>query len=74
MAGVVNFRAFWQQPFSAALPPASERRATRLRAHPRAKAVLVFPGALRALQGSFHGLAVKSAKTTRKQCLVNSCS
>lgn len=59
----MNFHAFRQEPFPATLPPARKRRAAAFRAHPRAKAVLIFPGALRALQGSFHGVGGKERQS-----------
>jgi hypothetical protein len=49
VAGVLNFRALRQQPFTAALATTSERSATTFGAHPRTETVLAFPGAFRAL-------------------------
>jgi hypothetical protein len=49
MAGEMDFSALWQQAFATALAPAGESGATTFCAHARAKAVLLFPGALRAL-------------------------
>jgi hypothetical protein len=49
MAGEMDFSALRQQTLATALTPAGERGATAFRAHARAKAVLLFPGALRAL-------------------------
>jgi hypothetical protein len=46
--------ALREQPFSAALPPACERRATALGPHPRTKAVLTFPRSLGWLVSAFH--------------------
>jgi hypothetical protein len=45
----MDFYAFRQQTLAAALPTSSERGPPAFRAHPRAKSVLLFPGALRAL-------------------------
>jgi hypothetical protein len=49
MPGVVDFHAFRQQPFPAALATPGESGAAAFRAHPRAKTVLILSGALRAL-------------------------
>jgi hypothetical protein len=49
VAGVLNVGALRQQPFATVLAAASETGATILGAHARAKTVLIFPGALRAL-------------------------
>jgi hypothetical protein len=49
VAGVVDFHAFGQQPFAAALATPGESGAPAFRAHPRAKTVLILSGALRAL-------------------------
>jgi len=49
MPGVMNFGALWQQALPATLPTPRERGATALRAHARAKTVLILPGALGAL-------------------------
>jgi hypothetical protein len=46
--------AFWEQPFSTALPPTCEYRATALGPHPRTKAVLTFPRSLGWLVSAFH--------------------
>jgi hypothetical protein len=45
----MNFHALRQETLAAALTPPCERGAPAFRAHARAKAVLLFPGALRAL-------------------------
>jgi hypothetical protein len=45
----MNFHAFRQETFPSALAPAGEGGAAAFRAHARAKTVLIFPGALRAL-------------------------
>jgi len=45
----MNFNALRQEAFTAALTTPRERGPSAFRAHPRAKAVLLFPGALRAL-------------------------
>jgi hypothetical protein len=54
MTSVMFLDAFWEQPFSAALPPARECRATALGPHPRTKAVLPFPRSLGWLVSAFH--------------------
>src|SRR5947209_13015046 len=53
----MDFRAFRQETFTTALPTPGQSCAPTLRAHASAKAVLIFPGALGALQGSFHDVA-----------------
>jgi hypothetical protein len=45
----MNFRALRQEAFTATLAPACEAGASALRAHARAKTVLILSGALRAL-------------------------
>jgi hypothetical protein len=45
----MNFRALRQEPFAAALATPGETGSTALRAHARAKTVLILSGALRAL-------------------------
>jgi hypothetical protein len=45
----MNFHAFRQEPFPSTLTPPREGRPAALRAHARAKTVLIFSGALRAL-------------------------
>jgi hypothetical protein len=50
----MNFHAFRQQPLPPALTPPGEGGAAAFRAHARAKTMLVFSGALRALQSAFH--------------------
>jgi len=49
MPGVMNFCALRQETLAAALAPARQGRPTGFCAHPRAKTVLILPGALRAL-------------------------
>jgi hypothetical protein len=49
MAGERDFHALRQQTLTAALATPGKRGASAFRAHARAKAVLLFPGALRAL-------------------------
>ena len=49
MPGVVNFRALRQEPFAAPLATPGETGTSGLRAHARAKTVLILSGALRAL-------------------------
>ena len=50
----MNFHAFRQEPFPSTLTPPRECRPAAFRAHARAKSVLIFPGALRALKCAFH--------------------
>jgi hypothetical protein len=50
----MSLDAFGEQPFSAALPPACEYRATALSPHPRTKSVLSFPCSLGWLISAFH--------------------
>jgi hypothetical protein len=45
----MDFNALRQEAFTPALAPASESGAPTFGAHPRAKSVLLFSGALRAL-------------------------
>jgi hypothetical protein len=45
----MDFGTFGQQPLPAPLTPTRKSSAPGFRAHARAKSVLVFPGALRAL-------------------------
>lgn len=45
----MNFRALGQEAFTAALPPPRETGSSALRAHARAKTVLILSGALGAL-------------------------
>ena len=54
VAGEMHFRALRQQTLATALTPPRERGASAFRAHARAKAVLLFAGALRALKCPFH--------------------
>jgi hypothetical protein len=49
MPGEMNFRALRQQPFAATLTAPRETGSPALRAHARAKTVLILSGALRAL-------------------------
>ena len=49
MPGVMNFRAFRQQTFAATLAAPRETGSPALRAHARAKTVLILSGALGAL-------------------------
>jgi hypothetical protein len=46
---VMNLGTLWQQAFAAMLAAAGKTGATGFGAHARAKTVLIFPGALRAL-------------------------
>jgi hypothetical protein len=50
----MNFDALRQEAFAAALTPPRETGAPAFRAHARAKTVLIFSGALRALESAFH--------------------
>jgi hypothetical protein len=45
----MDFHTLWQQAFPAALTPPGERGSSALRAHARAKTVLIFSSALGAL-------------------------
>jgi hypothetical protein len=54
VTGVMNFHALGQETFPTTLTAPREGGATALRAHARAKTVLIFPGALRALECAFH--------------------
>ena len=54
MAGVRDFHTLRQQPFPAPLAPPREGRPAAFRAHAGAKTVLIFSGALRALESPFH--------------------
>jgi hypothetical protein len=56
MAREMDFHAFRQQAFAAALTPPGEGGPSGFRAHARAKTVLLFPGALRALKCPFHNV------------------
>jgi len=49
MPGVMDFRALRQEPFAAPLATPCETGSPGLRAHARAKSMLIFPGALGAL-------------------------
>jgi len=68
----MDFRAFWQEPFPSTLTPPRESGASAFGAHARAKTVLVFSGALRALERAFHD--VKSGYVREPVRLVNSSS
>src|SRR5437868_9849111 len=59
----MNFRAFRQQPFPSTLTPPREGGASAFGAHAGAKTVLVFPGALRALECAFHGFVCRRGAT-----------
>jgi hypothetical protein len=50
----MDFHAFWQETFATALTPPRESGASAFGAHPRAKTVLLFSSALRALECPFH--------------------
>ena len=50
----MNLGTLWQQPLAAVLAAAGEAGTAGLGTHARAKTVLIFPGALRALEGAFH--------------------
>ena len=56
VTGVMHFHAFGQEPLASTLTPPREGGAPAFRAHPSAESVLVFPGALRALECAFHDL------------------
>jgi hypothetical protein len=51
---VMHLSAFRQQALASTLAAARERRASAFGAHARTKTVLIFPGALGALQSAFH--------------------
>jgi GNAT superfamily N-acetyltransferase len=68
----MNFHALRQEPLPSALTTTRECRPAAFRAHPCAKTMLVFPGALRALECAFHDVGrLKSAYTTGDHRLVN---
>src|SRR5947209_18297893 len=67
----MDFRAFRQETFTTALPTPGQSCAPTLRAHASAKAVLIFPGALGALQGSFHDVAFSRGATLRRQGILS---
>ena len=52
--GVMDLRAFRQEAFTTALPATRESGTAAFGAHARAKTVLAFPGAFRALESAFH--------------------
>jgi hypothetical protein len=54
MSREVNLHALWQEPLAPALPAARENCPTAFCLHPRAKAKLLLPRALRGLIGAFH--------------------
>ena len=54
MPGVMNFHALGKKPFTAALATAGEGGPAGLRAHTRAKTVLILSSAFRALKSAFH--------------------
>ena len=51
---VMHFHALGQKPLATALTTPRERGAPALRAHARAKTMLIFSSALRALESAFH--------------------
>ena len=57
MAREMDLDAFGEETLATALAPPRERGAPAFRAHARAKAVLLFAGALRALKCPFHTVA-----------------
>jgi len=61
----MNFHALGQKTFPPTLAPARECGSPAFRAHARAKTVLVFPGALRALECAFHGVKSGYVKSVR---------
>jgi hypothetical protein len=61
----MDFHAFRQQPFPAALPTPGKGRPSAFRAHARTKTMLIFPGPFRALQGAFHGVKSGYVKSVR---------
>ena len=54
VAREMNFHALRQQTLATALTAPGKRGATAFRAHARAKTVLIFSSALRALKSAFH--------------------
>jgi hypothetical protein len=54
VASEMDFHALRQQTLATALTPPREGGASAFGAHPRTKTVLLFPGALRALECPFH--------------------
>jgi hypothetical protein len=50
----MNLGTLGEQPFAAVLAATGKTGATGFGAHARAKTVLIFPGALRALESAFH--------------------
>jgi hypothetical protein len=54
----MNFHALRQKPFPSTLTAARQGGPAAFRAHARAKTVLVFPRAFRALERAFHDVFV----------------
>jgi hypothetical protein len=71
VAGEMDFHALRQQTFAAPLTPPGEGGAPGFRAHARAKTVLLFPGAFRALECPFHNVGRRRAATLRATSLLS---
>jgi hypothetical protein len=54
----MNFHAFRQEPLAPALTTPRQCGASAFRAHARAKTVLIFSSALRALESAFHSVGL----------------
>jgi hypothetical protein len=54
MAGVMDFDAFWEEAFTAALAASRKSSAAGFGAHAGTEPVLVLAGAFGALKGAFH--------------------
>jgi hypothetical protein len=67
----MNLSAFRQETFPAALATSRESGAPAFCAHARAKTVLIFSGALRALQGAFHDVAFSRGATLGRQAALS---
>jgi len=67
VAGVMDLCAFRQEAFTAALATTRESGTAAFCAHARTETVLVFPGALRALQSAFHKPGPRRSSEERLQ-------
>jgi hypothetical protein len=68
----MDLGAFGQQPLASTLATPRKGGASGFRAHPRAKTVLVFPGAFRALKCAFHEfVSLKRRYLTKRVASVN---
>jgi len=68
----MNFHALRQKPFPPTLTAARQGGPAAFRAHPRAKTVLVFPRAFRALECAFHDVGSRRAATLGAFVLLSS--